>query len=165
MIIKKNYIISVNWFKWKLKAYCVNAGVWTPTPPPLLPNSRGRKRNFFFIKKNSGPLNFMSGTALCYIILARGTQVHLRGARVYYLISFRRAWVCPWNQWVLCYLILLRGAQICLRGARIYYLIHSGWPEFIPGTVGCFVTWSCSGGPKFTSGGPGSITLSHPWWP
>ena len=111
-----------------------------------------------------------------------GARICLRGARVCYLISFRRTWVCPWNRWVLCYLVLLRrtwvylrGARVyylvplrvswvCLRGARVYCLISFRRTWVFPETVGCFVTWSCSGGPAFTSGGPGSITLSHSGW-
>ena len=37
----------------------------------------------------------------------------------------------------------------------------SGGPEFMPGTIGYFVTLSWPGGLKFTSGGPESITLSR----
>ena len=42
---------------------------------------------------------------LCYLVLHRRTWVYLRGARVYYLIKFRRTWVCPWNCWILKYSI------------------------------------------------------------
>ena len=35
------------------------------------------------------------------LILARGIQVYLRGARVYYLIPFRGVWIHAWNRWVL----------------------------------------------------------------